>query len=104
MHGRCVQAGGSSKADEPFPEDVSTGDLGEGNEAEDEGAGERTRSKRSREGVQPSTKALAQHRRQRLRELQAEQELLASLGSSTGELTYPVIHPAADLTAFMEGA
>ena len=38
-----------------------------------------------------------------MRELQAEQDLLASLGSSTGELAYLVLHPAANLTKSIGG-
>ncbi len=39
--------------------------------------------------MQPGLKALAKHRRQRLRELQAEQDLKANLGTFTGEMAVP---------------
>lgn len=87
-----MQTGGSSDAEEVSPGardnasahiDDPTADAGD--EGIGKEAGQERRPERPKDKVQPSLKALAKHRRQRLRELQAEQELEANLGTSTGE-------------------
>ena len=85
-----MQADGTLKAGEIVPT-AANGESGdddsgaeEGDEEEKQGLGQ-VRSVKPKETTQPSLKAAAQHRRQRLRELQEEHELAATLGSSTGE-------------------
>lgn len=92
-HKHCLQAGGSASADELLPGSAGNArtDEDSGGEAADEagneGEGQKGRPRTPRDGAQLGPKA--KHRLRRLKELQAEQELHASLGSSTGELTVP---------------
>ncbi|CAL5228244.1 g11342 [Coccomyxa viridis] len=84
--------GGSSDTEEASPgaEDHASAHnndprVADGDEGGDAEAGQERKSKEPRGKVQPSLKALAKHRRQRLRELQAEQDLKANLGTFTEE-------------------
>lgn len=86
-----MQVDGTLKAGALLPplsasEESGDDDLGaeEGNEEEEQYLGQVRRVKQ-KETTQPSLKAAAQHRKQRLRELQEEYELAATLGSYTGE-------------------
>ena len=85
-----MQVDGSLKAGELLPS-AASGESGdddpaaeEGDEEEKHGLGQ-VRTVKPKETTLPSLKAAAQHRRQRLRELQEEHELAATLGSSAGE-------------------
>lgn len=86
-----MQVDGTLKAGALLPplsasEESGDDDLGaeEGDEEEEQYLGQVRRVKQ-KETTQPSLKAAAQHRKQRLRELQEEYELAATLGSYTGE-------------------
>ena len=100
VHLHCMQTGGSSDTGEVSPgagDSASAHDddsrAEHGNEEEDAEANHEEKKLKGPKGkLRPSLKALAKHRRQRLRELQAEQELEANLGTSTGETAVPAFY------------
>ena len=96
----CLQAGGSTSAEELLPRSADGSRTNEDSrgeeagEAGDDGEGHKGRQRRPRDGAHPGPKA--KHRARRLRELQAEQELRSSLGSSTGWWQCPMLSSAAE--------